>query len=49
MTANRHRFTPDLLLHFTTRYRGNPGTARGAPRSLTPTPTPDLPWRAACA
>jgi hypothetical protein len=26
--ANRHRFPPDLLLHFTTHYRGGPGTAR---------------------
>jgi hypothetical protein len=26
--ANRHRFAPDLLLHFTTHYRGGPGTAR---------------------
>ena len=26
--ANRHRFPPDLLLHFTTRYRAGPGTAR---------------------
>lgn len=26
--ANRHRFSPDLLLHFAARYRGNPGTAR---------------------
>ena len=26
--ANRHRFSPDLLLHFSTHYRGGPGTAR---------------------
>lgn len=26
--ANEHRFPPDLLLHFTTHYRGGPGTAR---------------------
>lgn len=26
--ANRHRFPPDLLLHFTAHYRGGPGTAR---------------------
>ena len=26
--ANRHRFDPNLLLHFAARYRGNPGTAR---------------------
>jgi hypothetical protein len=26
--ANQHRFPPDLLLHFTTHYRGSPGTAR---------------------
>jgi hypothetical protein len=26
--ANRHRFAPDLLLNFTTHYRGGPGTAR---------------------
>ena len=26
--ANRHRFDPDLLLHFGARYRANPGTAR---------------------
>jgi very-short-patch-repair endonuclease len=26
--ANQHRFRPDLLLHFTTHYRGGPGTAR---------------------
>ena len=26
--ANRHRFPPDLLLHFATHYRGAPGTAR---------------------
>ncbi|MDT0353532.1 hypothetical protein [Pseudonocardia charpentierae] len=26
--ANRHRFPPDLLLHFTAHYRGGPGTTR---------------------
>ena len=26
--ANRHRFSPDLLLHFATHYRGAPGTVR---------------------
>ena len=26
--ANRHRFDPNLLLHFAARYRGNPGTAQ---------------------
>jgi hypothetical protein len=26
--ANQHRFAPDLLLNFTTHYRGGPGTAR---------------------
>ena len=26
--ANRHRFAPDLLLHFAAHYRGAPGTAR---------------------
>ena len=26
--ANRHRFSPDLLLHFGAHYRGGPGTAR---------------------
>jgi very-short-patch-repair endonuclease len=26
--ANRHRFAPDLLLHFGAHYRGGPGTAR---------------------
>ena len=26
--ANRHRFSPDLLLHFGAHYRGGPGTGR---------------------
>lgn len=26
--SNRHRFPPDLLLHFATHYRGGPGTVR---------------------
>ena len=31
--ANRHRFSPDLLLHFGAHYRGGPGTGRTGGRT----------------